>query len=773
MTHATLRLAGLIVLVTALLGGSCWGQEILLDKSVKAGELILFQDFHDAKTYYYVPDKARLGVGEDGKPQFSFLKFVTNVPGKPGEEEAEEGEGGGIVHCLVQLGASEDQITEARTELRRQVPGATIAGPIIFRSGKFGIVSSFKQEDGDWTTKVLGLGSAPILDGEKAAVSIRLTKLGAKILWQSFKTATPDISFTFEMEMAGYRNPYEASLEADWEQVYSHRDFSLGFASTYLGFQIRDTLDDLKNRGAIKLVQKGEDAKLDTLVAMAYGKICDAMFDKIQTGESGSGQRDMLDRASDYLKTQREQSRRTSRLIPGIWHDWTATPTALRHPKLMGGGADVSPRWETSVEQIGESPRIMSLPLSVPWQGKTSEERPTSSTENPPAEGEGKEPDSEAKSQPSSSTTDESTSTEKQPAPSAAEQQTSTGPTAPSEPGTATQPGEVSAPEGESAPPRTFKPHESQSLEGRTPATEAAEERPSGTSATSAAAQRTPSGKSEPSFALLASYTMKTIRRTGKFELSFKKYSSDTLQLRFDENIGNLSRLMNDRKHFFEVNLDDPVFKQREISVYLDGQNATDFANYVNYVTVRLRKVHESGAQTNDEVRIDRANFNQNGNYFRLLYGWKDDKNRDKWMSYEYNTVWSFHGGKEVDAGWKKGNTFALTVAPPYLKRTIHLEADPTAIQDANVRLITVKFFYDVAGSEQMKQATLNPASGQLSQTLEYVRPADQLGYDYEITWRLRGGQTVTSGRKTSTDDFIFCDELPAQRIALADGGTR
>jgi hypothetical protein len=277
--------------------------------------------------------------------------------------------------------------------------------------------------------------------------------------------------------------------------------------------------------------------------------------------------------------------------------------------------------------------------------------------------------------------------------------------------------------------------------------------------------------RSQPSFSLLASYTMKKEKRTGKFTYSFKKYTSDTLQLRFDENIGNLSRLMSDKRHFFEVNLDDPVFKQREISVYLDGQNSADFANYVNYVTVRLRKTHEAGAQTNDEIRIDRSNFAQNGNFFRLMYGWKDDRNRDKWMDYDVNTVWSFHGGKEVDMGWQKANGYAITVTPPHLKRTIHLEADPSTIQEAGVRLITVKFYYDIAGVEQSKQVTLNPASSQLSQTLEYIRPADQLQYGYEISWRLKSGQTVTSGRKTSSDDFIFCDELPGKTVSMNGGG--
>lgn len=326
-----LALAAVVVLCSAVMG-----QEILLDKGIKAGELQVFPVYGDPMAYYYVPDKARLATGEDGKPMFSFMKFVSNVESKPGAEESDEGEGGGIVHCVVQLGVTDEQLEEARSELSKQVPGAKIVGPVIFRSGKFGIVSTFKQDNGDWTTKVLGMGSAPILDGEKAAVSIRLTKQGAKILWQNFKMAVPDISFTFEMEIAGYRNPYEAKLEADFDQIYKHRDFSAAFASSYLGFQIRDVFDDLKSSGAIKLTAKGDDSKLDALIASAYGKICDLMFDKMETGafapEAG-GTMSLIDKASAYLSAQRAEAAKSS----GITTTTPKTGTTTTKPVTTGG----------------------------------------------------------------------------------------------------------------------------------------------------------------------------------------------------------------------------------------------------------------------------------------------------------------------------------------------------------------------------------------------------------------------------------------------------
>lgn len=686
-----------------VLGGvqAAHSQEILLDQGFKAGELMVFPVYGDAKKFYYVPDKAHLAVDENDQPQFSFLKYVSNVKSEAGEKDNNEGEGGGIVHCLVQLGATPDQVKEAEAQVRRKAPGATLAGPVIFKSGKFGIVSSFKQDDGDLTTKVLGIGNAPILDGEKAAVSIRLTKLGAKILWDSFKTTTPDISFTFEMEMSGYRNPYEARLEANFDQVYKHRAFNAGIAANlgkvFVGAQIRDVLDDLKSSGAIKLVTKGGDDKLDGLIATAYGKICELMFDKMEAGSAEGGQnQELLNRATDTVlngRSARLPEQSGGRLASHL----------VNFDADFGGDFALSPFRSRQYSDFAPSHFVSS--------GFAAQQRARVFL----MAGEDKEKDKTGKAPAGNATTipDASADTNRKPA---------------------------------------------TDLETKKPPV----------AADNGNAGNNPKEKTQPSFSLMASYEMKTVHRSGVFKLEFNKFTQDTLQLRFDENIGNLSKLMKDPNHFYEVNLEQAIFKQREISVFLDGQNAADFDKYVNYVTVRMRKKHQGGDETDDEVRIDRSNFNKNGNFFKLLYGWKDDKSRDKWFDYEYNEVWSFQGGTQVDMGWKPSRNFSLTVTPPFEKRTLHLEADPDTVKAAGIRLISVTVHYDLGGKDQTKQATLNPTGGQLSQTLEYIRPASKNDYSYEISWRMKDGRTVTSGKKTATDEFIFCDDVPG---APAGGG--
>jgi hypothetical protein len=134
------------------------------------------------------------------------------------------------VHALVTLSVTPEDLKEAQTELDRLKPGAKIEGPVMYKSGTFGLVSAFANKEGDLTKQVVGLGRAPVLDGAKAAVSIQLTKLGAKILWESFQTPTPDISFSFDMELEGYLSPKQATIEADWDRVYEHQAFDAAIA---------------------------------------------------------------------------------------------------------------------------------------------------------------------------------------------------------------------------------------------------------------------------------------------------------------------------------------------------------------------------------------------------------------------------------------------------------------------------------------------------------------------------------------------------------------
>lgn len=704
-----LALAACVLLTAGMLCATqCAAQQILLDKPVKAAELTLFPDLNDETVHYYLSDKPRLATDANGRPQFSFLRYVENVRTGPDEPEAREGEGGGIVHAVVALAVTDEQLRDAQRELQRARPGARIQGPVVYRSGKFGLVSSFTDTDGNLTTQVLGLGTAPILDGQKAAVSIQLTKLGAKILWESFKTAAPDISFSFEMDVDGFRSPKRALIEANFDQIYEHKAFGAGIASQYLAAEIKAAFEDLTRQGVIKVTQVGEDVKLEELLGTAYNKIVEMMFQPLGGGApslaslggvAGAGGPSLLDRATRLLADSRAEARRENERIRREGRETETRPATPRTG--TGGGATGGTTPPAGGGATGGGAAGGTTPPA--GGGATGGGTPATGDAERPAAGD------------------------------------------------ATPAGPHVGPGGRAAGARTPTREQDVDPQRISHAEATAEERRA----------RERERETVPSLAIVAAFEMKRIRQRGIFRIDLNKYTTDSLSMRFDENIGDMSRYMDDERHFRQVNLDDPLFRQRELVVFVDGLNAQDFGQYINFVTVQMRKRHARGDVTDDEVRIDRNNFNAEGNNFKLLYGWKNDNDRRRWLEYDYRTVWSFFGGHTLDEGWQTSTTGAVNLAPPLQRRTVELEAAPDLLEQAEVRLVTVSIYYRLGAAEQVRQATLNPGRQRLSERVEFVLPTDQLGYEYEIIWRLRGNRTVSSGRQSSAEAVLFCDELP------------
>jgi hypothetical protein len=815
-----------VVVGVVSIGTPALAQNVVLDRQVRAGDLVLFPSVRDEKVFYYAPSQPRLAE-KDGKPQFSFLRYVQNVGGADGEDAAREGEGGGIVHALVTLGVTENQIERARQALEKEIKGARIEGPVAWSSGTFGLVSSFANEEGELTQSVVGLGQAPLLDGSKAAVSIQLTKLGAKVLWESFQTPTPDISFQFEMQLEGYRAPKSAIIEADFDRIYKHESFDMGLAAdlelagkrAMLGVEISNALEDLYESKAIKLTQIGDDEQLDQLVQMAYGKIVDMMFQPPNEGLAGlrgPEQQSILDRATKSLNDERKRVResndaRRQRNEERRQAHGQALGEQERAQQLSGEVTELEQEARRLERQADEAEAHVRR-LQTTSRDASSETTPprretvTAAGQMPDstsADGQelrameadletrpgGVQPQAESESQTATPTEETPTPTEETPTPTEetptptptpTEETPTPTPTPTEETPTPTPTEETPTPTKETTTPLTPAERRAQLAQAtqvarqkRTAATQAraranaardARRQARRDSAALAGDRAEPVEENEetaPSISLMISRKLKETRHKGVFRIDLNKYTQDTRSFPFSENIGDLRRYFEDQDFFRQVNLDDPFFRQREIAVFVDGLNASDFGDYINFVSVLLRKTHDGGKLTLEEVRIDRNNFNEEGNNFRMLYGWKDDASRESWMNYEYKPTWSFFGGKEVEGDWIPTSAGAISLAPPYQPRKVTLDADPDLMKDAKVRAITVKLFYDLAGAELTKETTLNAMRGEFSRNMDFMLPQDKETYDYEIVWRLRGNKLVKSGRQESVGSILFVDELP------------
>lgn len=635
-------------------------QKVMLDEPLKAGPLTLFPDVADPKVFYYVTDKPKIATGANGKPQFSFLKYVDNDPAN------KEGAGGGLVHAVIVLEVTEEQRRIAEGALQGIKPGATLRGPILFTDGTIALISSIANKDGEFTKQVLGLGKAPILDGHKAAVSVLLNKQGAKILWESFKTPTPDMSISFEMKMQGYRSPKRVKIQANFDQMYESSTFQAAAAlngPVLLAGEINSTFEDLRKSGAIKVEQYGEDEKLEKALETAYNKLTSMMFDPAggtgspslgQLGSAAGGNTSLLDRATQRLKEERTDAQNQNRNI--------RSENRANEERNAGTGASSS--------------------------ASTDHGTPTGST--------------------TSSTSSASATT--------GEDNTSLRDDVRVGPRSVTQ-----------------NPHDSKS-ESNSPIPEV----------------------TVPSASFMISYQMKKIHQQGTFNIDLNKYTVDNLVLRFDENFGQI----NCKECFREANLEDPLYVQRDVVTYLDGFNSEDFGKYINFANVTIRKNHEGGDVTNQEIRIDKTNFNATGNNFKVIYGWKGDNTRDKWLNYDYKVTWNYFGGFTEELPWVTTDMGSVPISSPYVRKFIDVEANGEFFDEKAVRVAEVKVNYKLGDKEQSKSLRLDPKKGLLSGQIEVLMPANALAYDYEISWYMKSGKVENSGKLPGLSSLIFVDTL-------------
>jgi hypothetical protein len=626
------------------------GQQIVLDKPVRVGELTVFPEVSNPNNYYYLPDKIRLGRHQNGLPQFSFIRYVNNVRTVAGSDDAKEGDGGGIVHALIELSVSPAQLTKAQTSLAKINRAGKIIGPIIYKSGTVALISSIARPGGDRAPQILGLGTAPILDGQKCAISVQLNKSNAKLLWETFKTPTPDFSISFEMQLEGYLSPKRVLIEADLDKVYSNRTFEAAVATPVLAAEIQDALEELTETRVIKVTQIGEDEGLNAIMQTAYSQIINQLFDRTggsgvpdlnQLSSGGANRTSMLDRATTMLRDARQEAREENQRRGELRQQQRAVENQVR--------SEASTRRN---ERMNASGRRITPPPA-------NQRRSADSTESTGA-----------------------------------------------------------------------------SIAG--------------------GGQSVPDDVPIPSLAVAASFQLKRVRQTGKYVVDLNKYTSDIRTMRFDENIGS----PNCEECFREVNLDDPLMKQREIHAHIDGLNAEDFTKYINFVNVVMRKKHQNNEITLDEIQIQRSKFNESGNDFKMLYGWKGDDNRIKWLNYEFKSKWSFFGGKVVETDWKSTEFGSLALTPPFGRKNIFIEVDPDFAAAEGLRALEINIYSEIAGSKETKKVSLKVSQNELSRTAELLLPRDIDNYEYDITYLLKGKEPKLSSKKTSTSGMLYVDRF-------------
>lgn len=569
-----------IVFFYLLFSPSTNAQSILIDQGINANGLWCFPIYDKPNTYVYLPSDAHLSLKEDGLPQFSYMRYVLEKPTENQANTITEADGGGILHFLVVYDTAPQKIDSAASYLQKMFENDSIfiRGPVLFDKGRYTLVSSIlSSETGKNETKILGYGEAPIIENSKLALSFSVDPVKSKLLLESFKMATPDVSLVFELSFSGLTDSYEATLDVDWEEVKKSKQFDAGGSVYFVGADVSLGFDNLRRDNAIKLTSIGSDDAMESLVQTVYKKLLELMFKKVPLEQVPKDKKGGLEDAIGALISNKG---------------------ALGSRKTTGFGLNVG-------------------------------------------------------------------------------------------------------------------------------------------------------------------YQLKEQHATGKSHLEFKGRSRSSRNHFITFNVGDLYKKYGTNENIFrDVPLWDPAFQQRDVYVGIDGNIEKEFEKMINSVTIKIRKKHQDGTQTLKEILVTKGSYKSNDGTISMTYLNHKDSLRNKWLEYEYQSIWKFIGGATYTSEWKKESAAMINLYVPFERKKIELVGNLEELKEQHLRAISTKIAYNFFGEKDTKRLTIYPNDNLSEKFFEITLPKGQDKIDYELTWFYKDKPTL---KKVGVDNYglIFIDETP------------
>lgn len=265
-------------------------------------------------------------------------------------------------------------------------------------------------------------------------------------------------------------------------------------------------------------------------------------------------------------------------------------------------------------------------------------------------------------------------------------------------------------------------------------------------------------------FGLSASFKYKDVRTEGQAVFQFNKRASIERHAIITANIGSqVKGYLDDPNYVSFVSTHDSAFDLRKIFVMVDGALAPDIGEFVNSVTVKLRKQHPGGRESLDDLIISNVSLSEQSNFGPLTYNNLEKEPSDEWLKYEIATEWKFEGGGAYQTPWTEKTTSMVSVNAPYRRQLIHIEGDGQRLLDKGIRAVVVEVEYDFFDRVKPVRQSFRPTDGPVSVApLEIILPETNNDYRYQINW-LRGGVEPIVIQGVDDLGFLFIDELPQE----------
>lgn len=265
--------------------------------------------------------------------------------------------------------------------------------------------------------------------------------------------------------------------------------------------------------------------------------------------------------------------------------------------------------------------------------------------------------------------------------------------------------------------------------------------------------------KSMP-ISLHGAYAMRDLRTTGYSKMNFNSRAPVKRHHYIVFNMGDLHNKYGDNPNYFKtVSLDDPDFQQRIIYVGVDGTMVNEMGKMINNVTVTLKKEHQGGDQTMQEILVTPESLKKDGFAPQMVYGSKADADRMEWLNYSYRTNWKFSGGGTYITDWQTESSSMINLFSPFKRTNVQLIGDENTLTEAGVRAAIIQFSYSFFGETRTARLVWKPGESIDEKTVNLTLPMNSENYSYKITWVKSDGNRQTKEGEDSSG-LIFIDEF-------------
>lgn len=181
-----------------------------------------------------------------------------------------------------------------------------------------------------------------------------------------------------------------------------------------------------------------------------------------------------------------------------------------------------------------------------------------------------------------------------------------------------------------------------------------------------------------------------------------------------------------------EALLNDPFFTHSDVKIVLDLDARDIFEEYINYVTISIRKRRNSGRDFQESVTMDAKFLKENGPVATISYARGSEKTPDP---FEYQVQWSLRGGRTFPPNpeWKAGALEGVTLSTPLRPTQVDFQWEPELMKEKDIIRVAAQVAYWQFGTE--KVADIQPLSDTSMRPFRFFRDAERTEYAYRLVY--------------------------------------